>query len=264
MKEITISKEFVVKANELLSKLSKDSAFETRLHKMFNKDAGFIEESLDYCENAQVAEDEYEKETKEAVEAKKDSDKKYNAAVFNYKKHTALLKLLLKYDAKKQTALGLMGREEPKNKEEWFVHAMDVYDKIIGDSGVVEMMETYNSKLADLQQGHQTIVLAREANNTLAKESAEAKSAMFNKDLTFNDLYDRVQIIQFCCYYIYLNEPKKYTELGLPIIDNETGTMITMVKDSSITKDMVKDSSITKAAETNPMVKDSSITKRKK
>ncbi|MCX6584526.1 MAG: hypothetical protein NT166_30515 [Candidatus Aminicenantes bacterium] len=67
--------------------------------------------------------------------------------------------------------LGLMGREEPKNKEEWFARAMDVYDIIIGDSGVVKMMEEYNSKLADLQQGHQTIVLAREANNTLAKES---------------------------------------------------------------------------------------------
>ncbi|MCX6584169.1 MAG: hypothetical protein NT166_28685 [Candidatus Aminicenantes bacterium] len=264
MKEITISKEFVVKANELLSKLSKDSAFETRLHKMFNKDAEFIKESRDYCENAQVAEDEYERETKEASEAKKEFEKKHEVAVFNYTRHIFLLKLLLKYDAKKQTALGLTGREEPKNKEEWFVNAMDVYDKIIGDSAAVELMEGYNFKLADLQQGHQTIVLAREANNTLAKESAEAKSAMFNKDYTFSELYDRMQIIQFCCYYMFVKEPKKFKELGLPIIDNEIGALITMVKDSSITKDMVKDSSITKAAETNPMVKDSSITKMAK
>jgi len=57
---------------------------------------------------------------------------------------------------------------------------------------------------------------------------------------------------------------KNFVELGLPIIDNEIGALITMVKDSSITKDMVKDSSITKAAETNPMVKDSSITKMAK
>ena len=51
---------------------------------------------------------------------------------------------------------------------------------------------------------------------------------------------------------------KNFVELGLPNIDNEIGALITMVKDSSITKDMVKDSSITK-----DMVKDSSITKRK-
>ncbi|MCX6579903.1 MAG: hypothetical protein NT166_06925 [Candidatus Aminicenantes bacterium] len=83
-----------------------------------------------------------------------------------------------------------------------------MYDKIIGDSAAVELMEGYNFKLADLQQGHQTIILALEANNTLAKESAEAKSAMFNKDLTFSELYDRVQIIQYFCYYIFLKEPK--------------------------------------------------------
>jgi len=259
MKEITISTGFVKQSNELLSKLSKDTTFEKKLLKAFNKGKEYIKESLDLGDNAQSAEAEYEKETKEAVEAKTESEKSYNAAVFNYKKHTAILKLILKYDAKKQAALGLTGREEPKNKEEWFFDAMAVYDKIIGDPAALKLIGEYNFTVSDLRQGHRSIVLAREANAALAKESAEAKSAMFNKDLTFNDLYDRMQIIQFCCYYIYLNEPKKFVELGLPIIDNEIGAMITMVKDAGITKDMVKDSSITK-----DMVKDSSITKRKK
>jgi hypothetical protein len=246
MKEITISKEFVKKSNELLSKLSKDTTFEKNLLKIFKKDKEYIDESLDLGDNAQVAEDEYEKETKEADAAKKTYEKTYTAAVFNYKKHTSLLKLLLKYDARKQAALGLTGREEPKNKEEWFFDAMSVYNKIIGDPDAVKLIGEYNFTVSDLRQGHQSIVLARDANDTLARESADAKSAMFNKDLTFNDLYDRMQMIQYFCYYIFLKEPKKFAELGLPIIDNEIGAMITMVKDSSITKDMVKDSSITK------------------
>jgi hypothetical protein len=247
MKEITISKEFVKQSNELLSKLSKDTTFEKNLLKTFKKDKEYIKESLDLGDNAQSAEDEYEKETKEAAEAKTESEKRYNAAVFNYKKHTNLLKLLLKYDARKQAALGLTGRVEPKSKEEWFFDAMSVYDKIIGDPAALKLIGEYNFTVSDLRQGHQSIVLASEANKALAKESAEAKSAMFNKDYTFNDLYDRMQMIQYFCYYIFLKEPKKFKELGLPIIDNEIGAMITMVKDSGITKDMVKDSSITKA-----------------
>jgi hypothetical protein len=246
MKEITISKEFVVKANELLSKLSKDPTFEKKLLKAFNKGKEYIKESLDLGDNAQSAEAEYEKETKEADAAKKTYEKTYNAAVFNYKKHTSLLKLILKYDAKKQAALGLTGGVEPKSKDEWFFEAMAVYDKIIGDPAAVKLIGEYNFTVSDLRQGHRSIVLASEANAALAKESAEAKSAMFNKDLTFNDLYDRMQIIQYFCCYIFLNEPKKFKELGLPIIDNETGAMITMLKDPIIKKDMVKDSSITK------------------
>ncbi|MDQ1353952.1 MAG: hypothetical protein QG657_4261 [Acidobacteriota bacterium] len=250
MKEITISPEFVKKSNVLLSKLSKDTAFKTRLFKEFNKDADFIKESIELCQNALSAEDEYEKETKEATAAKDDFEKKYNAARFNYTRHTSFLKLLLKYDVKKQTALGLIGREEPKSQEEWFIHALDVYDKIIGDSSAAGLMGEYNFTLPDLRQGHQSVVEAHSANDTLAKESAEAKSAMFNKDLTFNDLYDRMQFIQYFCYYIFLKEPKRLKELGLPIIDNEIGALINvkakdMVKDASITKDMVKDASIT-------------------
>jgi len=245
MKEITISKEFVTKANDLLSKLLNDSAFKTRLLKEFNKDVEFIKESLVLGNNARAAEDVYEKETAEAAAAKEDFEKKYKAAGFIYTKHTALLKLLLKYDIKKQLALGLSGREEPKNKEAWLETALDVYDKIIGDSSAVTLIGGYNITLADLQPGRQAIVEAQAANDTLAKESAEAKEAMYNKDYTFNELYDRMQIIQYFCYYIFLKEPKKFKELGLPIIDNEIGAMITMVKDSSITKDMVKDSSIT-------------------
>jgi hypothetical protein len=259
MKEITLGKEFLTKSNELLILLSKDSAFKEKLFTQFKKDEGFIKESLDLCENAQVAEDEYEKETKEAAAAKKAYEKTYNSANFFYTKHTSLLKLLLKYEVKKQTVLGLTGQEEPKSKEEWLAHALEVYDKIIGDSSVVELLGNYNFKLSDLIQGHKTIVFAREANNTLAQESAEAKSAMFNKDFAFNDLYDRMQIIQYCCYYIFLDSPKKFKELGLPIIDNEIGALINMAKSSGVPKDMVKDSSITK-----DMVKDSSITKRKK
>jgi len=245
MKEITISKEFVKQSNELLSKLSKDTTFEKNLLKTFKKDKEYIKESLDLGDNAQSAEDEYEKETKEADAAKKTYEKTYNAAVFYYKKHTTLLKLLLKYDAKKQAALGLTGGVEPKSKEEWFFEAMSVYDKIINDPDAIKSIGEYNFTVSDLRQGHRSIVLAREANDTLARESAEAKSAMFNKDFTFNDLYDRMQLIQYFCYYIFLKEPKKFKELGLPIIDNEIGAMITMVKDAGITKDMVKDSSIT-------------------
>jgi hypothetical protein len=155
--------------------------------------------------------------------------------------------LLLKYDAKKQMELGLTGLEETQNKEEWFAQAMGVYDRIINDSGAKTLMGTFNFTLSDLRQGHRSIALARDAKNTLAKESAEAKAAIVNKDVAFNDLYDRMQLIQLCCYYIFKEESKKFKELGLPIIDNEIGAMITMVKDSSITKDMVKDSSITKA-----------------
>ncbi len=256
MKEITISKDFVKHSNELLSKLSKDTTFEKKLLKSFNKNKEYIKESLELGKNAQSAEDEYEKETKEAVEAKKEFEKKYETAGFNYTKHTYILKLLLKYDAKKQTALGLTGREEPKNKEEWFFNAIDVYDKIIGDPAALKLMGEYNFTLSDLRQGHQSIVLAGEANSTLGKESTEAKTAMFNKDLAFNDLYDRMQIIQYFCYYIFLNEPKKFKELGLPIIDNEIGALISMVKDSSITKDMVKDSSITKAPRRGELIEE--------
>jgi len=273
MNENLISKEFVVKANVLLEKIEKDSFVCQRFHTSFNKDKTYIAGSLTICNSARIAEEEYEKETKEASEAKAEFEKKYDAARFNYKKHTSFLKLLLKYDVKKQMELGLTGREEPKSKEEWFARAMGVYDRIIGDSGAAELMKTFNFTLSDLRQGRYSIVEARDANITLAKESAEAKSAIVNKDVAFTALYDRVQIIQLCCYYILKESPEKYEELGLPIIDNEIGALITMVKDSSttkdmvkdssITKDMVKDSSITKAAETNPMVKDSSITKRK-
>jgi len=76
MKEITISKEFVKQSNELLSKLSKDTTFEKKLLKAFNKGKEYIKESLDLGDNAQSAEAEYEKETKEAVEAKTGSEKR--------------------------------------------------------------------------------------------------------------------------------------------------------------------------------------------
>ena len=141
--------------------------------------------------------------------------------------------------------MGLTGGVEPKSKDEWYFEAMAVYDKIIDDPAAVKLIGEYNFTVADLRQGRRSIFLAHEANDTLAKESAEARSAMSNKDYTFNDLYDRMQIIQYFCYYIFLKEPKKFKELGLPIIDNEIGAMITMVKDAGITKDMVKDSSIT-------------------
>jgi hypothetical protein len=59
MKEITISKEFVKKSNELLSKLAKDTTFEKKLLKTFKKDKEYIKESLDLGDNAQSAEDEY-------------------------------------------------------------------------------------------------------------------------------------------------------------------------------------------------------------
>ncbi len=256
MNENMINKEFVCKANELLTKIRKDSFVTKGLLTAFKKDKAYIDESLEICNTAQVAEDEYEKETKEAVEAKEDFEKKYKVAVFNYTKHTAFLKLLSKYDVKKQTALGITGQEETRNKEDWFDHALDVYERITGDSETVELMGTYNFTLADLKHGQQSIIAAQKANNTLARESAEAKSAILNRDVSHKDLYDRVQIIQLCCYYILLESPGKYEELGLPIIDNEIGALITKVKDSSTTKSMVKDSSITKT-----MVKDSSITK---
>lgn len=241
MKEITVSTEFIKKSNVLISKLSKDTAFKTELLKEFNKNAEFINESLVLCENAQTAENEYEKETKEAEAAKKDFEKKHKAAEFIFMKHTSFLKLLLKYDVKKQTALGLIGREETKNKEEWFEQAMGVYQRIIDDTEAVRLIREYNFKLTDLRQGFQSIVLARDAGKTLAKESAEANRAIINKDNTFNGLYDRMQFVQLCCYYLFFDTPKKFMELGLPIIDNESGALINVK-----TKDMVKDASITK------------------
>jgi hypothetical protein len=259
MKEITIGTDFVKKAHELMTKLSKDRVFKERLFSHFKKDEGFIQESLELCENAQVAEDEYEKETKEAEAAKKTYEKTYNSAKFFYTKHTSLLKLLLKYEVKKQTVLGLTGREEPKSSPDWYTHAMSVYEKIIEDFDSVKLLRDYNITVPELQQGHKTILMANNANKNLAKESNEAKTAMFNKDFTFTELYDRMQIIQYCCYYIFLDSPKKFKALGLPIIDNEIGALINMAKSSGVPKDMVKDSSITK-----DMVKDSSITKRKK
>ncbi|MDQ1353006.1 MAG: hypothetical protein QG657_3312 [Acidobacteriota bacterium] len=240
MKEITVGTEFVSKSYVLLNKLAKDSDFKTKLLNEFNKDAGFIKQSLILCQNAQAAEDNYEKETKEAVQAKDDFEKKYKAAEFNFTKHTTFMKLLLKYDIKKQTALGLIAREEPKNKEDWFVYALDVYDKIIGDSSAVTLIGEYNFTLPDLQEGRQTIVLAYDANLTLTKESTEAKDAVLQKDLTFTELYDRMQFIQLCAYYIFMDIPKKFKELGLPLIDNDSGALINVK-----TKDMVKDASIT-------------------
>ncbi|MDQ1354230.1 MAG: hypothetical protein QG657_4539 [Acidobacteriota bacterium] len=250
MKEITVGTGFVNKANDLLSKLSNDNVFKARLHQEFNKDADFIKESLILCKNARSAEDEYEKETKEAAIAKEDFERKYETAVFYFTKHTSLLKLILKYEGKKQIALGLIGREETKNKGEWLDTAMNVYEKIIGDSSAVELIDDYNFKLPDLQRGHQAILDALDANKTLAKESSEAREAIFYKDFTFSELYDRMQFIQFFCYYLFLEHPKNFNKLGLPIIDYEIGALINvnakdMVKDASITKDMVKDASIT-------------------
>ncbi len=212
-----INKEFVFKVNELLTKIQKDSLVTTKLYSAFNKDIDYIDESLDICNTAQIAEDEYEKETKEAAEAKEVFEKKYEAALINYTKHTAFLKLLLKHEIKKQEELGIIGQEVTRNKEEWFAHAVDVYERVTGDSEAVELMGTYNFRLVDLLQGLQTIIAAREANDTLAKVSAEVKSAIFNRDVAYKDLYDRVQVIQLCCYYALLQAPEKYKELGLPI-----------------------------------------------
>jgi hypothetical protein len=246
MKEITVSKEFVDQADELLSKIGKDSFIVTRFQREFNKDNEYIKESLGLCIYAREAEEKYQKETKEAEEAKAAFAKKFKTASFNFTKHISFLKLLLKYDIKNQIELGIIHLEGTRSKEDWFEQAITVYERVINAPYALSLLKTFNIQLSDFLEGLQAIVLARDANVALVKESTEVRTAIFNKDVAFNALYYRMQIIQLCCYYSLQETPEKFAELGLPIINNEIGIMIKTVKDSSVKKDIVKDSSITK------------------
>lgn len=227
---------FLNKTQKIFEALQKDVLLKKKLYLDFSFDDKRLERGFVAYAKAQLAEIEYARVTQNSP-LKATFETWREEAVDIYEKHTAFLKVGLRYNPQKQFELGLIGRKEVNSTVEWLNNALKTYQLLLQDEETLSWMTKYNLRYQDFVNGKLTMIEFRNAYLAMVIGQSQVKNAIDKRDEAIGELADIVSEIQVLLLLAFEDEPKMFKKYDLPIVDDESGQaiMISMVKDSSIT-----------------------------
>ncbi|HLP46642.1 MAG TPA: hypothetical protein VK469_11870 [Candidatus Kapabacteria bacterium] len=227
---------FLDRTQRILEALQKEESLKKRLYRDFDFDDRHLERGFVAYAKAQLAEIEYARVTQYSP-FKIIFETWREEAMDIFDKHTAFLKVGLRYDPQKQLELGIIGRKEVNSTFEWINNALRTYQLLLQDEETLARMAKYNLRDQDFVNGKLTIAEFKNAYLAMIIDHPQVMSAIEKRDEAIGELVDIVSEIQVLLLQAFEDEPKLFKKYDLPIVDDESGQviMITMVKDSSIT-----------------------------
>lgn len=208
---------FLMDSRALIFGVKEDDFVKERIL-AYNFDDTRIQECVDAYYGAEKAESDKSKELGEQLEAGEIYDGLIKEAAAIFKKHTAFLKLVLKYNTDKHKKLFLIMNFPTKKMSELLKQMMELYDRVLGDEEIVGKVSKFGFTREHLEEGRNKVVAADEAKRKHWKERGEAQDATLCRDAAFVKLFDLVEELHTVLIYALEDRPQLLEKYGIPVL----------------------------------------------